>query len=211
MARKGLKIPEPRIGLEICIIAFAAMFVGFCAWFADARATPALPDSTVKVITDTGHGSGVHIGSGLVLTAAHVTGDEDRVKIKTRDGKEIDGIVLWSNRAYDMTLVHAPQLRAQASPVSCRPVTLGQRVRARGNPLRWEWIEMWGTVSGFVPTTMDDTASVVLNITTLPGMSGGPIFDESGAVVGLVQKGIRGFAFDGMTPMSESCRLLGRV
>ena len=30
------------------------------------------PDSTLKIETDTGHGSGVSIGKGYILSAAHV-------------------------------------------------------------------------------------------------------------------------------------------
>src|SRR5690606_30707311 len=60
-------------------------------------------ESVVKVRTNTGHGSGVHIGGGKFLTAAHVTDGAKELHIRTPDGKERDAELLWSSPAYDVS------------------------------------------------------------------------------------------------------------
>ncbi len=190
----------------VCAIAFAAYLV------LPLRApTPSLPMSTVKVQTETGHGSGVHIGNGLVLTAAHVVKDLEFTRIKTQDDVTVDAVTLWSNTNYDAALLYAPALRAKASPVSCRAPLSGEHVRVSGNPVSWEFLSVEGAIIGSIPMTYTRRGHIVVNITTLPGMSGGPYFDDVGQVIGIVQGGVGQFAFDFMVPMSEICRLLGRV
>lgn len=64
--------------------------------------------SVVKVIVGNGHGSGVNIGDGYIVTAAHVVGNEKVVRVKGRWPFaifETDAEVLWSNPAYDVALL----------------------------------------------------------------------------------------------------------
>jgi len=59
--------------------------------------------SVVMVSDANGHGSGVYIGNGLVLTAAHVVGDSKTVTLHS--DRDLPGEVLWSNKKYDLALV----------------------------------------------------------------------------------------------------------
>jgi S1-C subfamily serine protease len=63
--------------------------------------------TVVKVSVAEGHGSGVNIGNGYIVTAAHVPGEAATVKIKTSGGKEFDADVLWVNHVYDVALLRA--------------------------------------------------------------------------------------------------------
>ena len=84
--------------------------------------TPAQPahqaGSVVKIMQGTGHGSGVHIGDGFIVTAAHVVGDAKETEIKLDDGATRKAETLWVNKAYDIALV---------------------RVSARSAAQRWKW------------------------------------------------------------------------
>lgn len=121
-------------GLVIGAGALAVMAIGYLV-FSAQPSTPALLSSAVKVQLATGHGSGVHIGDGLILTAAHVAGDESKVDIKAADGSVRPADVLWVNKTSDVALLRTSADRLGASPLSCTPVQVGQSVHAEGSPL----------------------------------------------------------------------------
>lgn len=200
-----------KLGRLLGLMLAALLIWAACSTTGHYRTSPQLPGATVKVSKPRSHGSGFHIGSGLILTAAHVVEDTTRLKIKTSDGKEVDGIVLWSNKAYDSALVFAPQLRAHTASVTCRLPVVGEEVTAKGNPLDDEFMTTWGHVAGIGPIDMDDLGHVRLNMTLVPGMSGGPVYDSSGNVLGIVQATFGQFAYSVMVPTAHVCRLLGRV
>lgn len=143
--------------------------------------------STLKVMTaDGGHGSGVHIGSGLILTAAHVVDGVEHVRVKSSHGGTYPATVLWANAAYDVALLDAQLFMVRVSHLSCRALAVGATLRAIGNPGGLEFITLRGHVSA-PPQRYDELASaMILDMTIAPGMSGGPVLDSKGEVVGLV-------------------------
>jgi S1-C subfamily serine protease len=144
-----------------------------------------LPGSTVKVELVQSHGSGVHIGDGLVLSAAHVASEGDVVKLKLDDGTTRDAKVVWASKASDIALLQTSPTGLSASPLSCAPAIVGQPVTARGNPLVLEFVTTYGHIVG-APRQMQEWASVVpVDMVILPGMSGGPLFNSAGEVVGI--------------------------
>ncbi|MEY9198655.1 S1-C subfamily serine protease [Sinorhizobium fredii] len=184
---------------------------------------PATATSVVKVMLKGGHGSGVHIGNGYYLSAAHVTKDAKSVSLKTSNGRELPAEVLWSNPQYDITLLHAASDNVAASRLSCGLAAVGDGIKASGNPIAVEFVSAFGQIGG-MPREAGPWKSVyVTNITTVMGMSGGPVFDDSGEVIGInvgvmaaglqhgnaVSPSLTGFGF--VVPSSEVCRLMGRV
>lgn len=183
-------------------------------WFT----SPELPSSTLKVETATGHGSGVHIGDGLVLTAAHVASDGVAVRLKADDGTIRDATVVWSSKGHDIALLRTSPDGLSASPMSCAPVVKGQAITARGNPLTLEFITTYGHIVGDAAPVGDWLSAAPVDMTILPGMSGGPAFNASGEVVGIsvavltAQLGY-GASFTGIgmiVPAVTICGLLGR-
>lgn len=181
---------------------------------------PSTDSATVKVVVGNGHGSGVHIGGGLYLTAAHVVGDEKLVRLKTDRGNEASAHVMWVAKAYDVALVSADtNLPAKPATLNCAEVYVGQRVTAAGNPLNLEFITSYGTVAAKSSHVPGWRSLATLDATIVMGMSGGPVFDEQGRVAGVtvaVQVAPLGFAgsltrFGFMVPSSSICRLMGRT
>lgn len=179
-----------------------------------------LAGPSVKVMTDGGHGSGVHIGSGYVLTAAHVVKAATKVKIKTDTSEVQSAEVLWSNPAYDVALLSlAKPGRVGAAALSCREPAPGEAIHADGNPQHLEFVGATGRVSGKARESGPWRSVLVTDIATIPGMSGGPVYDDRGRVVAitvgvmLVNRGLisslvgLGFA----VPGSTICRLMGRA
>jgi S1-C subfamily serine protease len=164
-----------------------------------------------------GVGSGVHIGNGLIITAAHVVGQNPTVKVKADVGGSQDATVLWVNAAYDIAAIRPARAKKfRAAPLSCRSPDIGEVVSAWGNPGGFEEVTMHGYVSGAERAAGPQWKSVFLtDMTTIGGMSGGPTYDAYGDVVGITV-GTVGFGAPSgglgfVVPGSVVCELLGRV
>lgn len=186
-------------------------------------ATPLAPpaSSVVKVKTQQGHGSGVHIGGGYVLTAQHVVTDRERVTLMLDSGVAVGAEVLWANEASDVALLHTRNDAAmRTSPLRCSgDAMVGDVIKASGNPQGLEFISTWGHVSG-PPREHGQWRSVmVVDMTVGPGMSGGPVYDTAGNVVGLTVGGMvmaigmspSMIAISYAVPASVVCHLMGRT
>jgi S1-C subfamily serine protease len=205
----------------MALVATTALALGACA----PQPRPATPASNqasdvVKVMLEGGHGSGVHIGDGYILTAAHVVGANKEVTLKSSMGDVQKGAVLWANTDYDVALVRAERpARLGSATLSCRTAAVGEVVEARGNPLMVEFVSAYGHVAGEPRAVGAWKYVLVTDSTTVPGMSGGPVYDKAGDVVGItvgVMAVPMGFGasltgFGTVVPSSTVCMLMGRA
>lgn len=226
---------KSRIALWIALIPIAAVLgVALIALFT-SPAQPAikLAISTVFVGDDTGHGSGVHIGSGYILTAAHVTEDKATMPIKDSLGFIQPGTVLWSNKTYDVALIRVDSYAGLATArISCHgALAIGAAVEAIGNPLNLEFVRTWGHVASNTQERLDWKLAYIADLSLAPGSSGGPVFDSAGRVVGLAVGGsviasailqrdgsklpdrfsVTPYSFSYVVPASAACLLLART
>ena len=175
--------------------------------------------SIVKIIEGKGHGSGVHIGDGFIVTAAHVVGDVKETQIKLDDGATRKAEVLWSNKAYDIALVRTVADGLAASHLSCRVPDTGEVITARGNPTILEFVSAYGRVAGSERKFGPWQSVFVTDITTVPGMSGGGVFDADGNLVGITVGVLVAPAgmfpslsgFGTAVPGATVCKLMGQV
>lgn len=175
--------------------------------------------SVVFVSVDKGHGSGVHIGQGYVLTAAHVVDGATMIKLKTADGKFRPADVLWVNKTYDIALLKTDPAGIGAATLACRYAHTGEDIRAIGNPVSLEFVSSYGRIAGEVRQLGPWKSVLVTDITTVPGQSGGPVFDEGGALVGItvgvinVPLGISASltGFGTIVPSQAVCDLMARA
>lgn len=170
-----------------------------------------------------GHGSGVHIGNGYIITAGHVTEGQTTVTVKGKDGKIHEGEILWLNHASDVSLVHVADTKGLGvAKLDCAPTHVGDAIRIEGNPSSVEFAVTWGRVSAFGKTGFENIDNglwrvlVTLDATAAPGVSGGPVYDGDGYTVrGILVSGMitpRGnFAYSYMVPSTEICRMMARV
>jgi S1-C subfamily serine protease len=205
--------------VAVCILAFAVLKLSQAA---PMYPSPSAGKPTVKIVLERGHGSGVYIGSNLILTAAHVVDNskDGKVKIKTEGGNILTGEVLWSSKARDVALVRVSgTVGLKAAVLSCDMPKPGDIIQARGNPLSVEFFSSWGHVAGTIRKMGPWLEGLPTDMTILPGMSGGPVFGADGRVVGLAvgvlmaPAGFGSMSFTGATlivPGSTICPLLGR-
>ncbi len=147
-------------------------------------------DSTVEIKRRGTHGSGFVLASTrLVVTNAHVVGDEPRVDVVLADGSRLEGTVVAIDRSRDLAAIRV-DLPQQIPGLEVRPtedVLVGESVSVLGAPggsdLRQSLTrgivsavrELWGSVE----VVQTDAA-------VSGGNSGGPLVDSQGAVVGVV-------------------------
>lgn len=164
------------------VIAAALIYV--FAFTSPAQPLTAKP--VVKVTLTQGHGSGFHIGKGYIVTAAHVVGVASEVGIQSTDGQKRTATVLWANKAHDIALLRMDDFDGLASsPLACVTPQNGDKLIAEGNPLFMEFLTTRGYVAGEPREIGPWKIGVPVDLSLLMGMSGGPVLDEFGNVVGV--------------------------
>jgi serine protease Do len=134
-------------------------------------------------------GSGFIISSdGLILTNAHVVRDAKRVTVKLYDRRELRAKVLGSDPVTDIAVL---KIDAHSLPTvrlgNSDQLQVGDYVLAIGQPYGFEESATAGIVSAKGRSLPGDSAVpfIQTDVAVNPGNSGGPLFDSSGAVVGI--------------------------
>lgn len=169
----------------------------------------------IKIIGASGTGSGVHIGNGYILTAAHVATMNNELSAKDALGRTHKLTLLWANTSKDIALLKITEADEMASAkLSCDAPVVGTHVRAYGNPMDVENVYASGTIVG-APMTRGPWESIMtLDLTIVPGMSGGALVNDAGDIVGIdvgvmVYGALTGFGY--AVPSQVACDLLGRA
>lgn len=131
-------------------------------------------------------GSGVLVAPNRILTAAHVVAhgtDEDRtIEIIFGDGKVFAGKVARMDRALDLALVDfGGHVMVEPASVAASEPALLSAVWNFGAPECRPGFVSEGRWMGID----DDHTRIVSGGFVWPGMSGGPVVDASGAIVGI--------------------------
>ena len=136
-----------------------------------------------------GQGSGFIISAdGLVLTNAHVVRGAKNVTVKMSDRREFAAKVLGSDPATDIAVL---RIDAKDLPVvrlgNAQQLEVGDPVLAIGSPFGLEQTATQGIVSAKGRSLPGDAVVpfIQTDAAVNPGNSGGPLFDGSGAVVGI--------------------------
>jgi S1-C subfamily serine protease len=192
----------------------------------EAPPVVAMKNATVKVYNDEGLGTGVIISKGHVVTANHVVaGSHDYMRIMLPNGHEKIGRIVWAGGLrHDIAMLEVDTEDFAPAHLRCSPVTLGETVYSYGFPLGIPNQLTKGTVANvdgitdvFAPADLHDLilaslpkGLVTLNLTLIPGNSGGGIWDADGNLVGLADL----LVFPNLTAMvstaGDLCPALGR-
>lgn len=136
-----------------------------------------------------GLGSGFIVSDdGLIMTNAHVIQDAKQVKVKLADGHEYEAEVLGSDPATDIAVL---KIDAEDLPTvrigDTEALGVGDYVLAIGAPYGFEQSATAGIVSAKARSLPNDAfvPFIQTDVAVNPGNSGGPLFDASGAVVGI--------------------------
>lgn len=156
------------------------------------RVNPAV----VLLASDDGTGTGAFIGKGYILTCSHVVpaGNQPlRATFKNSAGKErtLEARVIARHDARDLALLRIGTLDELPRVILARPreIQMGEDVAIIGHPGLGEQILANTMTVGIVSNPQRDLEGLRFIQTSAavnPGVSGGPMLDECGNVIGVV-------------------------
>jgi S1-C subfamily serine protease len=120
---------------------------------------------------------------GDVLTAKHCVTGFDSWEVQTYDGKRYAAIVVAKSVVHDLALLHIDRMNTPHFTLAAR-ATRGEPISVLGSPLG-----ITDTLSrGFIAKLDGDVT--LIDCGALPGNSGGPVINDAGELVGLVNAGL---------------------
>ena len=140
----------------------------------------------------TRYGSGVVIGSDRVLTARHVVEGAERIIVETEEGRRrVARTVLVDREGRDAAAVSVPGI-GDASERRIQVTTVepeyGQSVAITGHPDGGHLHIDYTSVMNYTvraPLAANGTRVMIVDEGFAEGMSGGPVIDRDGRVVGI--------------------------
>lgn len=142
--------------------------------------------AVVSVEAGEGSGSGSIITpNGLVLTNAHVVGNNQTAQVRLADGREFTGdVVGFATSRVDLAAIQlrdSPQNLPNIEIAPAGSVQVGQRAFAIGNPFGLSGTLTVGIVSRIDPERGLIQTDAAIN----PGNSGGPLLGSDGRLIGV--------------------------
>ncbi|MGD8569958.1 MAG: DegQ family serine endoprotease [Gammaproteobacteria bacterium] len=134
-------------------------------------------------------GSGFIISEdGYILTNAHVVKGADEIVVRLSDQREKPAKLIGADQQSDVALI---KIDAHGLPVAklgdSSKLQVGQWVLAIGSPFGFDHSATQGIVSALKRNLPNENyvPFIQTDVAVNPGNSGGPLFDESGKVIGI--------------------------
>lgn len=152
--------------------------------------------AVARVVVTTGLGRSFGTGTVVaqtgdrawVLSCAHLfEGRVTGIQVAFPTRGVYAGQLTAIDRTWDLALVMLPAVKAEPVPLATEAPQAGQWLTACGYGPDGRWQCVRGQVRGYVATAQTGSFETLsLNGAARPGDSGGPIFDQSGQLVGVI-------------------------
>lgn len=146
----------------------------------------------------TSRGTSFPLGQGLWLTARHIVGVNCKRIILVINGMNVPAEIRFLDPDADLAVLYTPELSMPALPLETKAMTKGQEGFAFGFPhgslgatearlVGRTHMRLGGHISGTAPVlTWAELRRYPESHETLTGISGGPMLDKDGKVVGII-------------------------
>jgi len=141
-------------------------------------------NSVVVVYTDTGVGSGFFVEENIIITNAHVVGNDTRVTINLYDESTLKGSVVKTDFEKDLALIRVDEMNTPLM-INTESISIGQEVYAIGAPKDMPYTLTKGIVSA-LERKLGQNTYIQVDASINSGNSGGPLVDEDGKVIGII-------------------------
>lgn len=141
-------------------------------------------NATVHIRGARGSGSGVAWDKDTIVTAHHVLAITGALSITTRSGETCRAVAGWGDPRADVAFVKVKGCKLH--PLKRRPhgaLPLGSDVLAAGHPVGLKWTIATGVVTSY--QRAEGFSVMQTDAAINPGMSGGPVLDSHGHLVGI--------------------------
>lgn len=190
------------------VFAVLIAFIGALIVFFLATSAPALlvvGKPNVRIEANGGVGSGVNLGDGRILTAAHVVlGKDATFTVIDEDGNKVFAYLSRYDEAADWAIirVHSPLPTSAVAGVACEIPAIGTAVEIVGNPHSFRFIHSWGRIaSALVYGSTHDWASFLfVDAPIRPGNSGGGVYADG--ILVAIAVGVNTRMFEPTLPLS---------
>lgn len=138
-------------------------------------------------------GTGVAVADGIILSNAHVVGDNSNVTLYLVDGSKSTGNVIWTDTTLDLSIISTKAVLPYLTLEDKDNVVVGEEVIAIGTPIdiQFQQTVTKGIVSALNRTVLlEDNESYLQDMiqhdaSINPGNSGGPLINRDGKVIGI--------------------------
>lgn len=153
--------------------------------------------------TEVGHGSGVVLQDGTILTANHVAeklGND--FFIVFADGTRASGKVIKLMPKWDLALIATSVSSGiPRATLNCNQLHSGDSVTVIGYPGPLPLSVTYGRIMSPEIFIAKGFPEIVINALIIPGNSGGPVFDANGDLIGIANLGAESHDLGMMVPV----------